>query len=102
MAKKVRRPSKVRIGCFTYSITFIKCLSSDDHGTTNTESKEIMIYDTGNEEVVKETLCHEIDHILFEDIVSTINDDDKEADKEEKIIRLHSPRMKQCFTDNPK
>lgn len=72
------------------------------HGETNTDSKQIVVYSNENEEVVRETLQHEILHALLEDIIATIKDLEGEDKIEEQLIRLLSPRLMSFAVENPK
>lgn len=90
----------VRVGCFDYAIRLHPSTASDNHGDTNLELKLINLFFNGNEQVLKETLCHEIEHILMEDILKAVASISDDSDKEESIIRLINPRRMQAVKDN--
>jgi hypothetical protein len=92
----------IKIGCFTYKIVYADVKVSDTHGQTCTSNKEILIYKDDNEEVIRETLQHEIMHALMEDITDVIKDMDEAEKLEETFIRLFSPRLMMVMTENPK
>ena len=93
---------KAKIGCFTYDIILSKAKQMSTHGETSVDNKQIIVYSNGNEEVVKETLQHEILHALLEDVVTTIKDIESEDKMEEQLIRFLSPRLMSFALDNPK
>jgi len=93
---------KAKIGCFTYDIILSKAKQMSSHGETNIDTKQIIVYPNGNEDVVKETLQHEILHALLEDIIPTIKEIESEDKMEEQLIRLLSPRLMSFVLDNPK
>lgn len=90
-----------KIGCFNYKIEVHGQDVSDNHGDTCLEKKKINLFFNGNKEVLKETLQHEITHVLCEDIFKTIKDIEDLSEKEEQFIRIFSPRMMQFVQDNP-
>lgn len=92
----------IKVGCFTYKIVYAKAKVSDTHGQTCTSNKEIIIFKDDNEEVVRETLQHEILHALMEDITDVIKDIDDTDKLEETFIRLFSPRLMMLIMENPK
>jgi len=85
---------KARVGFYTYKLETYDSKVSENHGETSRDKKEILLFDNGNEEVLKETTMHECLHALVEDLFGS----DK---KEEKFIRLFSPRLMQFLRDNP-
>jgi hypothetical protein len=91
---------KLKIGCFTYDIISAKIKSPSNHGETNTDTKQILLSDTDNQQVVKETLLHEVLHALLEDavILNLFTDDDHE----ERLVRYLSPKLMAVMQDNPK
>lgn len=74
--------------------------ASENHGDTDLEKKLINLFFNGNEEVLKETLLHEIEHILLEDIVKATKTIEDLDEREEAIIRLVNPRRMQVVQDN--
>ena len=92
----------VRVGCFDYKIVVYEASSSasEDHGETNLERKIINLWHNGNEQVLRETLLHEIEHVIYEDVLSSAKDIEDEEKKEETIIRLVNPRRLQTVQDN--
>lgn len=93
--------TKLKVGFYTYNIEIHDEKISDNHGETHRDSKEILLFDNGNEEVMRETAQHEALHALCEDIFATIKDIEKTDDQEEQFIRLFSPRLMQFLIDNP-
>ena len=90
----------VRVGCFSYKINLMDSSASENHGDTDLEKKLINLFFNGNEEVLKETLLHEIEHILLEDIVKSTKSIEDTDEREEAIIRLVNPRRMQTVQDN--
>jgi len=93
---------KIKIGCYSYDIVVAKARQISVHGETNLDTKQILVIDSGNEQILKETLQHEILHALSEDIFGTIKYIDDDEKLEEAFIRLFSPRLMVFCLDNPK
>lgn len=93
---------KVKINGFDWKINYVKSKVADRFGETNMSAKEITIFDSGNDQITKETLQHEILHVLLEDLIPIINKISNEEEAEETLIRLVSPRLYACMNDNPK
>ena len=74
------------------------------YGKTDTSTKTITIYKCKNDEITRETLLHELLHVVMEDkaeAVFNFESDSKSYDKEENLIRLISPVLMQLIMDNP-
>ncbi len=93
---------KVKINGFDWKIIYAKAKVADRFGETNLSSKEITIFSTDNEQIIKETLQHEILHVLLEDIIPIIVKISDDEVAEETLIRLVSPRLFTCMKENPK
>jgi len=92
---------RARVGCFDYSVEIHEGHLSENHGDTDRDEKRINIFNSGNDEVVRETLQHELLHALMEDLFQAIKEIEKVDDQEEQFIRLFSPRLFQFALDNP-
>lgn len=95
-------PKTLKIGPFTYSVSLEKGSGRSNHGETSLETKEIFVQDSGNLQVVKETLQHEILHALLEDVVDAVRNAKDNEEAEETLIRFLSPRLLSFSQDNPK
>ena len=74
------------------------------YGKTDSSTKTITIYKCKNDEITRETLLHELLHVVMEDkaeAVFNFESDTKSYDKEENLIRLISPVLMQLIVDNP-
>ena len=74
-------------------------------GETTTDNKEILVSMKHNEQVIQDTVSHEMLHGLLEDIFETLFPDIEEhllSKKEEAFVRLFNPRFLQFIQDNPK
>ena len=70
---------------------------------TEIANKTVTIYKQDNEEIERETLFHEILHVVGEDKYDSIfsfEPEKKELDREENLIRLLSPSLMQVLCDN--
>lgn len=76
--------------------------TSDDHGETMFDTKEIHIYTKGRDETtIRDTLLHELMHVAFEDTFEILDDMECKAnDKEEHTVLLTTPRLMRIFTSN--
>lgn len=90
----------VKLGFYTYKIRFSE-QSTENHGVTDTDSKEIWINTKGTKEMQRETLFHELLHVALEDCPALRIEEMKADDREEDIVRAISPRMMQFLCDNP-
>jgi len=95
-----KRPKEIKIGCFTYKVKY-KRTTGKNLGLTDLSKKQITIWKHDNKEVLRETLMHEILHVLMEDVVASVEEKKDLEDKEEAIVRLVNPRLFQVFKDNP-
>ena len=96
----MKLPTSIKIGPFNYKLIKSESHMTDAHGHTSLENKEIVIYKSANFEAMRETLQHELLHVLLEDIVSTIKEIDDADKMEEQLIRLLSPRLMSLAQDN--
>lgn len=100
----MRKPTKFKSGCYTWKIFWSEELADEMYGKTDSSIKTITIYKCANEEMIRETLLHELLHVVMEDkaeAVFNFDPDKKEYDKEENLIRLISPVLMQLINDNP-
>jgi hypothetical protein len=98
----VSRPKKVVVGAFTYSIEWAKDESVKCQGSTCLHNRKIIIYPHRDLDILRETLAHEIEHCVLENIIDTVDAMDVEASKkEEAIVTLSSPIRYQVYRDNP-
>jgi Zn-dependent peptidase ImmA (M78 family) len=88
-----------KLGFYTYTINF-KRLSDENHGETDTNTKEMWINTRFSDEIQRETLFHELLHVSLEDCPSLRIEEMKAGDREEDIVRCISPRMVQYLADN--
>ena len=100
----MRKPTKFKCGCFTWKIYWSEEEADEIYGKTDTHTKTVTMYAHKNQEIVRETLLHELLHVVMEDkaeAVFNFDPDKKEYDKEENLIRLISPVLMQLIIDNP-
>lgn len=97
----MRKPTQIKIGGFIYKVKYKRTVG-DHLGITYIDKKLIVISKHDNIEVLKETLIHELLHVLMEDVIESVDDKKDLAVKEEAIIRFVSPRLFQTFKENPK
>ena len=99
--KKATRPSFFTHEGMPWKIYWLKEL--DNMGETNTDLCEVKIATTGvPEEVLKETLQHELLHIVLRDIMAVLaSTQASPSDIEEAIIRIASPRLFGLYKQNP-
>ncbi|MCK9370514.1 hypothetical protein M0R04_11440 [Candidatus Dojkabacteria bacterium] len=95
---KPRKPKTVRVMGADYRIEF-KALK-DLFGIVNFTDRVVSINNIESEAVQKESLLHELFHVVMEECTGLSNK--KCLDREEEIVRYVSPRMFQLFRDNPK
>lgn len=100
------KPTKFKYNGFNWKINWLDKISPnpENFGKTELDMKEMDIYSRGiPDEVLKDTLLHELIHVLLEDIISIIKDADAPSDRaEEHLVRLVTPRMNMLFSENPK
>lgn len=96
---KPRRPKTVSSMGSDYQILFqpLKGL----FGITDLIKRTIKINTEESEAVQKETLFHELYHVIMEECPA-IKDKGSYKDREETVIRYISPRMFQLLRDNKK
>ena len=100
----MRKPTKFKSGCYTWKIYWGEEDADEMYGKTDTSTKTVTIYKCKNDEITRETLLHELLHVVMEDkaeAVFNFDPDKKEYDKEENLIRLISPVLMQLISENP-
>ena len=100
--RKTKRPTGFKANGFQWEIKFLD-LDHDNFGETDKEKKIIYIYTKNHtEQIIVETLIHELCHAVIDDMADVIFhlDYDKNVDKEEQLIRLLTPRMFQFVQEN--
>ncbi len=88
---------------FDWEIRFISTYREDAFGITSIDEKYIHIYyGKRSDQVVIETLIHELIHVTLMDITDAIFHFEKEKvdDKEENLVLLTSPRIFSILRDN--
>ena len=100
----MRKPTKFKAGCYSWQIYWSQEEAEEMYGKTDSHNKVVTIYKCKNDEILRETLLHELLHVVMEDkaeAVFNFDPDKKEYDKEENLIRLISPVLMQIINDNP-
>tara|TARA_Y100000389_G_C17351028_1_gene458475 strand:+ start:565 stop:993 length:429 start_codon:yes stop_codon:yes gene_type:complete len=91
--------STLDIGCFTYKVRELNDYRDEEGcilmGSTDVANNVISIDTSYNEEVVRETLLHELMHALLNDTHVV----DEEV--EEKLVRVLSPKLMDTCKRNP-
>lgn len=90
---------KFKIGCHNYSVKAIPpgdMEESDTIGQIGLFTGKILIDDSHCRQSKAQVLVHEVFHALFFDAGHPLR-----REKEEKLIRLLSPRLTAFLTDNP-
>ena len=100
----MRKPTKFKCGCYNWQIYWSQEEADEMYGKTDSSTKVVTIYKCKNDEITRETLLHELLHVVMEDKAEAIfnfDSDSKNYDKEENLIRLISPVLMQLIMDNP-
>ena len=100
----MKKPVKFKSGCFNWKIKWSEETAEELYGKTDHTTKTVTIYQCASDEVTRETLLHELIHVVLEDKVEAIfnfDPDKKDFDKEENLVRLVSPALMQLINDNP-
>jgi len=100
----MKKPSKFKCGCFTWSIYWSPEEAEELYGKTDHSTKTVTIYKCKNDEVTRETLLHELLHVVLEDksdAIFNFEPEKKDYDKEENLVRLISPVLMQLINENP-
>jgi Zn-dependent peptidase ImmA (M78 family) len=97
--KNAHKTLEAKLGAFTYKIHFSR-QSDENHGLTDTSTKEIWINSRFDIQVQKETLLHELLHVALEDFPLFENPIAKADEQEEYTVRYISPRLHQFLADN--
>lgn len=101
MSGRTKKPNTVFLTPFNYDVIWTKSRGNSSHGETSTDLKQITINPVGPEEATKETLIHEICHVLVEDLIDVLLHTELKADDaEELFIRLMSPRIYEFIKHN--
>lgn len=96
-----KRPKSIQIGAFTYKVIYHRRIGKL-MGQADKDKKRIDIWKHESKQVLRDTILHEILHILMEDVIDTIEKMNCESeDKEESVIRILTPRLLQLILDNP-
>ena len=99
----MRKPLKFKSGFYSWKIVWSKEKTDEMFGKTDIGTKTVTIYKQDNEEIERETLFHEILHVVGEDKYEAVFSfivEKKDWDKEENLIRLLSPALMQVLSDN--
>jgi hypothetical protein len=99
----MKKPIKFKSGFFTWKIVWSPEKTEEMFGKTDIVSKTVTIYKNDNGEIERETLFHELLHVIGEDKYDSVfqyEPDKKDIDKEENMIRLLSPSLMQTLSDN--
>lgn len=99
MTESYLKLNKVRIGYHTYRIDFVNGL--EDKGSADLDTKVIQINPAYPIPVIRDTLLHEILHVLlYESALSSCNTMDPEK-LEEHLVLLLAPSLLLMFQENP-
>lgn len=98
---KRKRPEKFKLGTFNWKIKYLD-IEAEYHGETLKDSREIhIVIRNKTEQVLRDTILHELFHVVLEDIIDgAIKMDEKPDVIEEHIVRLLTPRVHELFTNN--
>lgn len=95
----------IKIGPFIYKIRWVKRLSDGDrelHGDTDNDDKVIRLNTVYNEQLIKDTLLHEIQHAIYNDTYAfDVGEGSDPEVAEERVIRIFTPKFMQVMLDNP-
>tara|TARA_Y100000310_G_C20235483_1_gene602207 strand:+ start:107 stop:466 length:360 start_codon:yes stop_codon:yes gene_type:complete len=97
------KPTKFKSGYFTWKIVWIDEAADECYGKTDMGNKRILIYKHQDSETERETLLHEILHVVLEDKIEAVFNHDGERkleEKEESLVRLTSPVLMQILCEN--
>jgi hypothetical protein len=95
-----RRPRTLIIQGFIWKIVYHRKLNLV-FGETDYSRRRIEIYKHDSIELMRDTLWHEAEHALFQDLFESIDKIPKIEDKEEQFVKLSTPRLIQFVRDNP-
>ena len=99
----MRKPLKFKSGFFTWKIIWSEEAVSEMFGKTDEVNKTITMYKHSNKQAERETLFHELLHAVgaeFYESIFNFEQDKKEIDKEENLVRILSPLLMQVLSDN--
>jgi len=97
------KPTKFKSGFYTWTIYWSKEAVTEVIGKTDDLHKVITIYNQANIQVERETLFHELLHVVGEDKYEGIfnfEQEKKDLDREENLVRILSPVLMQLLSDN--
>ena len=100
---KLVRPTIFHNGSYAWIIKYLD-VENEDHGKTYFDKKEIHIFVLNKDEAtIRDTLLHELFHVMSEDIFDIIKTAEKEEVEgmEENYILLTTPRFMRIMTSNP-
>jgi len=96
-----RKPKSIRIGAFNYKIVYHRKLGQN-LGEVDTNRKRIDIWKHESNQALRDSILHEILHIIFEDLIENLEKMSCDThDKEEFLIRIITPRLLQVLIENP-
>jgi len=96
----MEKPKQIKLGAHTYKINWRKTQKTNYFGYFCADNNEITIYQR-EEQVDKDTLVHELLHLLFFEKFKIVDKmDTKSAGKEEALIRLVSSSILELFQNN--
>jgi len=102
MSKKGRHSLPIEVmkaNGFSYNV-IQSDYKSENHGETCKDNKQIMVSPQDNIEVLIDTIVHEGNHALVEDIFESIDSIEKVDEKEEQWNRLFTPRLVAWICEN--
>lgn len=101
---KTKRPTLFHHGPYAWVIKYFNA-ENEDHGKTLFDCKEIHIFTKNKDEAtIRDTVLHEVEHVINEDIFKTVkmmcNEDNDVEDIEEQYILLTAPRKMLTYSSN--
>ena len=97
------RPTIFEHHGYCWLIKYIE-VESENHGKTLFDRRELHIFTLDKDEAtIKDTLLHELFHVMSEDVFGIIKTDDKDEieEMEESYVLLTTPRFMRIMTSNP-
>lgn len=100
----IKRPTLFHHGAYAWVIKYFN-VDNEDHGKTDYDNKEIHIFTKNKDEAsIRDTVLHEIEHVLNEDIFKTIkmmcSESNEVEDIEEQYVLLTTPRRMLTYSSN--
>lgn len=99
----MKKPTIFHHHGYCWEIKYLE-VESEDHGKTLFDRREVHIFTLNKDEATnKDTLLHELFHVMSEDVFAIIRTDDKDEieEMEESHILLTTPRFMRIMTSNP-